>query len=495
MARSSALILSPNPQACEQRRQLRFRLLGLKRRERDVVVRRVEVGEEEDVEELELVDGDLLLDGKAKHVDVAVHVVRAGDLGAQNGTRVGIVNDLARGVGVVVLDEGGLLATGDGGRLYLDARAFGGGLGEAGRYHLEVVNANAAGSLYARRFECGATNVVAGNDAATYGVGRECDVAGLAVERVVEDGGAVAHGVHVGNAGLLMTIDQDGTICEELHPRVLNEFVVRAEADAHAHHVHVVRSLVGDELGYLAVCALEAVYALTVMRLDAVIGEVLGHALAELGVEVVCHAGGRHIDEEGVTAVALEGLGEFHADVAGTDDGDGLDGRVLEFVDDFLGILEELDLLNVFEVAALEARKDGERSRCEDELIVGLLVCNAVLVFCVHDFGVEVDVLDGALHVYGAALCLELLLGLVEEPVGAANLVANPQGHAAAQEADVRVGIEGNHLVALVVVQNGVDGGGACVVGADDDDLAHGNPSPNANTSPPSSTRGRQSWL
>ena len=173
------------------------------------------------------------------------------------------------------------------------------------------------------------------------------------------------------------------------------------------------------------------------MRLDAIVDEILRHALAELGVEIVCHAGGSHVHEKGVATVALERLGELDANVAGTYHGYGLDVWVLELVHDLLRVLEELDLLDVVQVAALEARQNRQGAGSEDELVVGLLICGAVLAGGIDDLCVEVDAVDGRFHVDGAALSFELFLCLIEEAARAADLVANPQGHAAAQEADV----------------------------------------------------------
>ena len=215
---------------------------------------------------------------------------------------------------------------------------------------------------------------------------------------------------------------------------------------------------------------------LAVVGLDTVVLEVLGHKSAELGVEVVSHARGGHVHQQRVTAIALEGLGQLDADVARADYGHRLDAGVLQLLDDLGCVLIQLDLLDVLEVAALEARDDGQRTRGQHQLVVGFGVGGAVLVCGVDHLCVKVDALDRALHVDGGTLGLELLLGLVEETVGPADLPTDPQGHAAAQEAYVGVGIEGHDLVALVIVQNGVDGSSACMVGTHDDNLAHSAP-------------------
>lgn len=429
--------------------------------------------QEEDVEQCQLVNGDLLLHGKAEHVDVAAHVVRACELRAQNRARLGIVDDLDGGVGVVVLDERGLLAVRHGCGLHLDARALRGGLGEARGHHLEVKDADARGALHARRLERGAADVVAGDDARANGVGGKRDVAWLAVQAVVEDGGAVAHGVDVGDARHLVTVHEDGAVAEELHARIRHEPSIGPEADADADHVHVVGTLVGDELGDLAVDALEVVNALAVVGLDAVVLEVLGHHGRELGVEVVGHAGGGHVNQQRVAAVALECLGQFHADVTSADHSHGLDVGVLQLLDDLSRVLEQLHLLDVLQVSTLKARDDGKRARGQDQLVVRLGILRAVLARGVDNLALKVDAINRGLHVDGRTLGLELLLGLVEQAIGAANLVADPQGHAAAQEADVGVCVEGDDLVALVVIQDGVDGGGASMVGTHNDDLAH----------------------
>ena len=94
----------------------------------------------------------------------------------------------------------------------------------------------------------------------------------------------------------------------------------------------------------------------------------------------------------------------------------------------------------------------------------------------IDDLVLVVDAVDRGLHVDGGTLGLELLLGLIEQTVGTTDLVADPQGHAAAQEADVGVGVERDDFVALVMVKDGIDGGGAGMVGTNDNDLAHGRP-------------------
>ena len=71
---------------------------------------------------------------------------------------------------------------------------------------------------------------------------------------------------------------------------------------------------------------------------------------------------------------------------------------------------------------------------------------------------------------HGALLC-KLVRGGVKQPAGTADLTADPQGHAAAQKADVVVLVEHRDLLVGIVVQNGVDGGGAGVVGADNCDV------------------------
>ena len=82
----------------------------------------------------------------------------------------------------------------------------------------------------------------------------------------------------------------------------------------------------------------------------------------------------------------------------------------------------------------------------------------------------------------GGTLRLKLLLGLIEQSLRATYLIADPQCHATAEEADIGVGVEGDDLIALVVIQDGIDGSGASVVGAYNDDLAHARSSPKGYT-------------
>jgi hypothetical protein len=63
------------------------------------------VGQEEDVQELELVDSHLLLNGQGKQVYPHGDVVAGGYLGAQNPAGLLIVNDADLDLVVILLDE------------------------------------------------------------------------------------------------------------------------------------------------------------------------------------------------------------------------------------------------------------------------------------------------------------------------------------------------------------------------------------------------------
>ncbi len=106
-----------------------------------------------------------------------------------------------------------------------------------------------------------------------------------------------------------MVVDEKGAVSQGVKARIGKELGVGLEADAHAHEVGLVGALVGDHAGNLAAHPLKAQDLLAKGQLDAMAAEVLGHEAAELLVEVARDAGGGHVDERDLAAVALEGLG------------------------------------------------------------------------------------------------------------------------------------------------------------------------------------------
>ena len=138
---------------------------------------------------------------------------------------------------------------------------------------------------------------------------------------------------------------------------------------------------------------------------------------------------------EGQTKTKLGSTYMWEKQVKGADGTTSTDRgpTIRTFVNDFVAKpIDVKNLLDVLKVPALEAWDYGQRARCQDQLVVGLRVFGAVLVLCVDHLCVEVHPLHRALHVHRGTLLLELLLRLVEQPVWPANLVANPQCHAAA---------------------------------------------------------------
>ena len=65
--------------------------------------------QKENIQQLELVDGIALLDGKREHVQPHRDVLAAGQLGAQNAARGLVVHHAQPGFVVAAFDEGGLL--------------------------------------------------------------------------------------------------------------------------------------------------------------------------------------------------------------------------------------------------------------------------------------------------------------------------------------------------------------------------------------------------
>ena len=271
-----------------------------------------------------------------------------------------------------------------------------------------------------------------------------------------------------------MVVDKKRSIAERREACIAEELCVRAETDADADKVCCMRPLVGHDGCDLAILALEALDGLAEGKMDTVGGEVLCHALGEWCIEVRGGAGRRLVDERDLLAAALEGFGELDTDIAGTDDGDAPDCLIPELFDYGLGILEELHLLDILEVASFPAGKHRHRASCQDQPVVVLLIRLAVGPFCIEHLGIVVDMVHTGFHVDSCTLCLELLLRLVEEAIGLRDLPSDPQCHAAAEEADVRVLVEDDDVVSGMVVEYRIGCCRACMVGADNHDCAHG---------------------
>ena len=288
-----------------------------------------------------------------------------------------------------------------------------------------------------------------------------------------------------------MVVDEKRAVPQRVKARSGEKRGIWLEANAQAHEVRLVGALVGDHAGHLAVLALKTQDLLAKGELDAVAAEVLGHEVAKLLVKVARDAGGRHVDERYLAAVSLECLRQLDANVARANHGHAADGGVLELLDHCLRVLEELHALDVLEFYALDGRDDGQRTRGQDELVVGLVNARAVRRNGVDHLRVVVNALDARLHEDRCALGLETFLGLIEEAIRTRDLPTNPQRHAAPQKADVAILVDDYDLVAGVVVENGVGRRGPRVVGADDHDPAHVLPFPPADV-PCGWTRGTQ---
>ena len=231
-----------------------------------------------------------------------------------------------------------------------------------------------------------------------------------------------------------MVVDEKRAVPQRVKAYTLEKRGIWLEANAQAHEVRLVGALVGYHAGHLAVLAFKTQDLLAKGKLDAVAAEVLGHEVAKLLVKVARDAGGRHVDKRDLASVALECLRQLDANVARAHNGNAADGGVLELLDHRLRVLEELHALDVLEVDALDGRDDGQRTRGQDELVVGLVNASAVHRNGVDHLRVVVDGLDARLHEDRRALGLETLLGLIEEAIRTRDLPTNPQRHAAPQK-------------------------------------------------------------
>ena len=308
------------------------------------------------------------------------------------------------------------------------------------------------------------------HDARAHGVGCQRDV-GLGTQGVGVDRGAVADGVDVGVARLLVGVHTVGPLGAELQV-VAAEPHVGHEADRIDDEVGGVGALLGGDGAHVAgIVAAVGGHGLAEMALDAALGKALVHEAGELGVVVAGERSGRDVEDAHLLAAAPGGLGDLHADVAGADDGNGAHGLVGDLTVHLLALLEELEEADAVEVGAGKPGRDGQRPRGEDQLVIGHLEGGAVGRRASHQVPVEVDSGDARLHVDLRALGDEGLLVGVEELLVRVDLAADPQRGAAPEVAQVGVAVNHGDARVRIVVEQGVCRGDSGVVGPDDDDV------------------------
>ena len=86
-----------------------------------------------------------------------------------------------------------------------------------------------------------------------------------------------------------------------------------------------------------------------------------------------------------------------------------------------------------------------------------LLIRVALAVGRIDDLFIVIDRGHRSLHVYFGALCLKRRLIRVKQSLRSRYLFADPECHTAAQETDVAVGIKGDHLFILIIIQDCVE--------------------------------------
>ena len=91
------------------------------------------------------------------------------------------------------------------------------------------------------------------------------------------------------------------------------------------------------------------------------------------------------------------------------------------------------------------------------------------------NFLIKVNGIHRGLQVDRGALLLELVRRSVKQSAGTADLMADPKGHAAAQKADIAVLVKNDDIFIRILIQDGVDSSGACMVGTNDDNVHRDN--------------------
>ena len=119
--------------------------------------------------------------------------------------------------------------------------------------------------------------------------------------------------------------------------------------------------------------------------------------------------------------------------------------------------------LHILKLHARHRRADGHRTCGENEPVIALGNGRSVLRARSDPLCGKVDMHHFCFHMHGGALLLKGLLRGIKQPAGAAYLPAYPQCHAAAQKADGAAAVKHYHMLVLVIVQYGIDGGRARV--------------------------------
>lgn len=230
------------------------------------------------------------------------------------------------------------------------------------------------------------------------------------------------------------------------------------------HHVCVIAALVCNHLGHLAILPLKRGNRLPKAQLHPVGGKVLRHTVAKIPVIITGKAGFRQINQPGFPAVTDKSLHQLHADIAPAHHRDILNVRVGEFFHNSFRVLEQLDKLDVFQVHPWDIQPDGQGTSGKDEFVVGLADLLAIFPRRMDSFPGKVNGVHCGFQVDGCPFTLKLLWGSIKQPTRAADLAADPQGHAAAQKADVIVLVKHSDFFLGIIVQDGVDRGSASVV-------------------------------
>ena len=131
--------------------------------------------QEEEIQELQAVDGDLLLNGQGEEVNPHGNVIAGGHLRAEDHAVIPTVNNPDLHLFIMVHKAWLLVVLEIGGAHIqpIPPRFF---EGEAGGNHIESPDADSVRSLDAFRLDLTAAGVYCGNDAGAHRIAGECDV-------------------------------------------------------------------------------------------------------------------------------------------------------------------------------------------------------------------------------------------------------------------------------------------------------------------------------
>ena len=126
--------------------------------------------------------------------------------------------------------------------------------------------------------------------------------------------GAVAHGINVGEIGLLVLVHHDGAL-EHFNAGIVQERGGRTDADGHNHHVSLEAAHSGADAGGL-LAAQHGFQARAGDNADALGLELTADVVGDLRIKQVGHDLRGHVNHGDLQALGQQVLGDFQADEA-----------------------------------------------------------------------------------------------------------------------------------------------------------------------------------